>query len=348
MGNDLLSGFVPFRGRLACLTRSRVFFYDGRDWSSVVVLPGSNLFCRAIDVYQERLYVGGNGEFFASSDGETWERYDGSAFAGREIESWAQHHGRLYAGVYDYELRRNEMVVEDDPESFHFASEVTRDGDVFVTPAVAEGSLVSLPHTFPGPVDGGTLSWEGLVPSTETTVGFQLRSAMTVEALPMQCFLGPDGSPGSWYETPGAPISNAHQGYRHFQYRVRLRTQQDRLAPVLTDFVLDVDEMTTDVSGESPAARTRLAAWPNPFHTDLSIGLFGVSGALGASHQNGLLCIFDVRGRLLRELPIPEPNDPVRWDGRDASGAAVCAGICNLEWRGAGPSPVHTRIVKIR
>jgi hypothetical protein len=216
LGPEGLSGFVEFQGRLACLSRTnRVHFYDGITWSSRYVPFSSNVSRRALHVYRERLYVGGNEVLLASADGDNWIQIHAPLLVGREVEALAQHHGRLYAGTLG-------------------------SGEVFVTPAVSEGVLVSLPHTFPEPVSGGSLSWSALLPSSDTKVNFQLRSAPMVELLPEAPFLGPDGSPDLWYEYPGTPVSEAHRGHRHFQYRVRLSTDQPQLAPVLTELALTV------------------------------------------------------------------------------------------------------------
>jgi hypothetical protein len=326
MGLREWSAFVPFQGRLACLSANCVFFYDGETWSSVDVPNSSSYFCRGINVYRDRLYIGGIETFAASSDGEVWESLDASAVAGHEIEALAQHHGRLYAGTYGAE----------------------GDGAIFVTPAIGEGSLVSRPHSFPGPTEGGTLSWEALTPSAETTVSFQLRSATTMELLPAALFIGPDGSPGSWYESSGLAISDAHLGHRHFQYRVRLRTTQEHLAPVLTGFVLTVEGTPAGVPDRVPAAQASLAIWPNPFRAELNMRVSGAQGALEAPGGGKTLRVLDVSGRLIRELAIPNARASVVWDGRDASGTPVTAGVYFIELRVGDRSPVHERVVRVR
>ncbi|MHC4698377.1 MAG: hypothetical protein ACYTFA_16715 [Planctomycetota bacterium] len=213
LGPQVLSGFVEFQGRLACIPKSgMVHFYDGIAWSFRYVPISSNVIRRALCVYRDRLYVGGNEALFAMAYDEAWLQID-APLAGREVEALAQHHGRLYAGTLG-------------------------SGEVFVTPTVSEGVLVSLPRTFTVPMNGGSLSWSALLPSAETSVSLQLRSAPTVDLLSEALFLGPDGSPDTWYVRSGTPISDAHNGDQHFQYRVRLSTEQPRLAPVLTSVIL--------------------------------------------------------------------------------------------------------------
>ena len=70
--------------------------------------------------------------------------------------------------------------------------------------------------------------------------------------------------------------------------------------------------------------------------------------AAGLRGGRGLLRILDVHGCLLLELDVPIADESAVWDGCDASGARVSAGVYLIEWSGAGRLPAHERVVKLR
>ena len=78
----------------------------------------------------------------------------------------------------------------------------------------------------------------------------------------------------------------------------------------------------------SPLPRVSMGApVPNPFQ---DVVRFPVrpngSGAREAS-------VYDVRGRKLRDLPMPVAGGTIEWDGRDAAGWAVPAGVYFIRLR---------------
>lgn len=74
--------------------------------------------------------------------------------------------------------------------------------------------------------------------------------------------------------------------------------------------------------GASPASPARLAlhAWPQPSSGGIELRLEGADGAIR-------LRIFDVNGRLVRDLSAGIGLKGAFWDGRDGSGAAVPSGL---------------------
>jgi len=317
-GDDCFCGFAEWNGKLACLTRSILDFYDGQGWTDRI-LPTAvwshNVSCRAMEVYAGRLYIGGYEGLVSSAnpEGGAWSFVDMNPVSGREIEDLAVLHGRLYAGTL-------------------------LNAEVFVTPAAECGMLVSEPFAFPAPICTGTLGFTALEPPG-TAVRFQLRSAASEAGLATAPFLGPDGSEATWYASSGTPISAAHCGHRWIQYRVRLETADARLAPVLEEFVLEVDNTGTEAPETWPGSR--LSVWPNPFATELRIALTGPS-LVGSRVR-----IYDLRGRCLRDLGSVGAA-PLRWDGRDAEGRTLSAGVYLLRAECPGRPALVERVVRLR
>jgi flagellar hook assembly protein FlgD len=65
--------------------------------------------------------------------------------------------------------------------------------------------------------------------------------------------------------------------------------------------------------------RLRLpSAWPNPFRNSVTVDVgAGISGSIR---------VLDVRGRLVRSLPVDPGTARVTWDGRTDGGVAAPAG----------------------
>jgi|SRR5215831_10518722 len=94
---------------------------------------------------------------------------------------------------------------------------------------------------------------------------------------------------------------------------------------------------------QEPLVTGRLRGGPNPFSSRAEIA-FEL-----AARQNASLEIYDLRGARVRTL-IDGPMDPGRyhvpWDGRDAAGASVPAGIYWLQFV-SGSARERTRIVRL-
>ena len=88
-------------------------------------------------------------------------------------------------------------------------------------------------------------------------------------------------------------------------------------------FFGDVTAVAVDPFESAPAAVTLHAAYPNPFRAQATIA-FDV-----ARPREGRVAVYDVHGRLVRELRrglLPEGSSSVRWDGTDDRGVMVAAG----------------------
>jgi aminopeptidase N len=78
---------------------------------------------------------------------------------------------------------------------------------------------------------------------------------------------------------------------------------------------------------EAPAPSPALAAWPNPFRTNVRL-------ALGDLAAGSAVDIFDIRGRRVQRLKATGPE--LSWDGRDASGSVVAPGAYFVRVRDSG------------
>jgi hypothetical protein len=95
-------------------------------------------------------------------------------------------------------------------------------------------------------------------------------------------------------------------------------------------FVSPVQQVA--IADPGPAPRVAVPAFhpprPNPFNPVTTLS-FDVPGETGGARPV-TLAIYDVRGRLLRQLlagPVATGSHDVRWDGRTASGAVVGSGV---------------------
>lgn len=70
----------------------------------------------------------------------------------------------------------------------------------------------------------GRLAFNASCPPN-TSIGFQLRSADTSTNLTKRDFIGPDGTPDTYYVQSGLKINNAHNRSRWIQYRISLKTK---------------------------------------------------------------------------------------------------------------------------
>ena len=80
-----------------------------------------------------------------------------------------------------------------------------------------------------------------------------------------------------------------------------------------------------------------LSAWPLPYRSGALNISFATSGGLGGGAARTELLLFDVSGRLVRRLDsgvYESGHRTVTWDGRDARGGRVAAGVYFLRTRG--------------
>lgn len=95
---------------------------------------------------------------------------------------------------------------------------------------------------------------------------------------------------------------------------------------------------------EDPSGATLGPASPNPFTSATSLG-FSLSHPAAPAE----LRIYDVTGRLVRGLAIPEgtASGEVEWDGRSAGGTDVAPGVYVVRLS-AGRTDARTKILKLR
>jgi|GEM_PF-2401627 len=103
-----------------------------------------------------------------------------------------------------------------------------------------EGWYTGQPVGLGGPADLRFISWNATLPAG-TDVSFQLRSALSPQALAAAPFTGPDGTSGTYYIIPGEGLSSGHAGDSQLQYRVRLRTERPEASPVLACVTVDAN-----------------------------------------------------------------------------------------------------------
>ncbi len=102
------------------------------------------------------------------------------------------------------------------------------------------GTYLSEPHDCGGAAYYGNISWGAWV-YDGTEVMLQLRTAATLEGLTAAPFLGPDSTPGTYFNQSverqpawrHARIPSVHNGTRWVQYKVYLSTDEPRTTPFL-------------------------------------------------------------------------------------------------------------------
>ncbi|UCE37744.1 MAG: Ig-like domain-containing protein [Thermoplasmata archaeon] len=99
------------------------------------------------------------------------------------------------------------------------------------------GTLVSEPYNTGGEVSWRTINWNATVPAN-TEIKFQLRSATTQGGLSVKNFVGPDGTPSTFYTTSGTNIWSGHHGEQWFQYEAYLNTSNTSITPVLHNLTI--------------------------------------------------------------------------------------------------------------
>lgn len=112
------------------------------------------------------------------------------------------------------------------------------------------------------PIASGSLFFQTATPG-QTSVRFQVRSALTGTQLIEKPFVGPDGSAETFYESEGEAFWTGHDGDLHVQYRAVLASFDPTLAPFLRKVVLltqadalhhfdiELDESDNWTAGES-------------------------------------------------------------------------------------------------
>ncbi|MCP4547533.1 MAG: T9SS type A sorting domain-containing protein [bacterium] len=292
-GGYCLAGFEEYHGDLLYFTSGSLSIWDGQGWTVCYppVHPISFV-SHAIIEYDDMIYLGGYENMVRSSDFDDWESVTVEETFERDFKTIENYHGRLYVGSVPY-------------------------GEVFVSAALSRGEMTARPYRFQGTVLTGTIAWSAIMQDPACTLRFQLRSGVDETALASAEFVGPDGTPASWYETSATAIPSVHIGDSFFQYRVEMTTADPLFAPVLEEFRLDVDLDTTAIPHDLEPAG--LEVWPNPFSAALNIRF------ADAAQLPRELDIYDIRGRCVRTMN--STGGALLWDGRDRTGAALPAGV---------------------
>lgn len=99
---------------------------------------------------------------------------------------------------------------------------------------VAEGELLLRPRAIARLSAPPSLGWQGKTPPA-THLRFQVRSALDVDGGPRDWtdFVGPDGTPQSFFTVSATPLPAVHRGHGWFQCRVRLATASAAVTPEL-------------------------------------------------------------------------------------------------------------------
>ena len=96
------------------------------------------------------------------------------------------------------------------------------------------GTYVSSPYFINTSVSLSNLSWNCLITSN-TSIKFQLRSALEESALISEDFVGPDGSTLTYYTVPSTNIWHDHEGDKWIQYKMFLSTINNDESPILNN-----------------------------------------------------------------------------------------------------------------
>ena len=185
------------------------------------------------------------------------------------------------------------------------------------------------------PPEVATLTATGLIAGREfvATIG---ATDLDDDVVALSLDLGPEGlrlgvRDGQLRWTPTSAQVGAHT--------VRVRAS-DGQASTTADFVLHVVEGAGRPAGSSGCTEA-LAVTPNPFRDAALLRL------CPPPESAMRVDIFDVRGRLLRQLRWPPGRRDLSWDGDDRAGRTVASGVYFFEVR-SSTQRLHARAVRLR
>ncbi len=150
------------------------------------------------------------------------------------------------------------MVYDDQNKAVVMFAGIQADNDTWIYRSggyVPSGSFTSGPYDTGGQAYFGALGWNGSA-FPGTAISFQLRTADSLAGISGQEFIGPDGTPGTFYGNNGQRLSPVHNGTRWLQYRAYLATED----PFLTPFLINVTvkyNLLQSVAILSPAGSER-------------------------------------------------------------------------------------------
>ncbi|MEM4730119.1 MAG: hypothetical protein QXH42_10235, partial [Thermoplasmata archaeon] len=187
-----------------------------------------------------------------------------------------------------------------------------KDSGIFISHTIDAGA----------PARFGTIEWDASLPNL-TSVRAQLRSAETEAGLAEKPFIGPDGSPQSYYNTSGQTIFSGHNGSRWIQYRLELRTQDIMRSPIVRSVRINCN-LIHNLTLKFPAGGENLTGlqtieWEaqDPDNDTLAFDIYYhrgiVSGPLALNLSN------DTRSWLWNTSELPSGNYRIRVVARDVN-----------------------------
>jgi hypothetical protein len=323
---DVQATFTTWGDSLLMTMTNRMYIYAGEEWSSHYWLPfNQGRWCRGLHNYKGELYGGGNTcRIYRWLDGSNWDLVAemGLNPGSEEIEAMATLYGRLYVST-----------SRDDPELM---------GRLYVSAAESNGILISNPHDFGTQTMNGVLSWADYRPGEGNLTRFRIRSGATLEEMNSNPYVGPDGTPASFYDESGMPLPACHYGHRHFQYLANLVCPEGLQMPFLDSVTLEADSLDYSAVAESSTegvtamGALRLAApYPNPTPdiVQLQVSWNGAGRAPddGSQARRELqLRVLDLQGRVVRSAKVTigaGGRADWSWDLCDGQGQRVAAGV---------------------
>jgi hypothetical protein len=123
-------------------------------------------------------------------------------------------------------------------------------------------------------------------------------------------------------------------------YTIQVRVD-NYLSAVVSGIVVEEDATDVDVTTRAPLFLDQ--PWPNPATNEVTFRLDAPDGV------ETRLEVYDVRGRLVMgwQGDGPAGSRTIRWDLRDADGAAIASGIYLIRLR-AGGNEIVRRFVRLR
>lgn len=114
-------------------------------------------------------------------------------------------------------------------------------GTLSLVPSGTSGELTSSTIDLGGESTFQQLSWAPFnqpVAAGTAPVKFQIATAATNDEETVWEYLGPDGTPATYYTATPSDIADVHNGARYVRYKVFLSTEEASVTPTLTDIAL--------------------------------------------------------------------------------------------------------------
>jgi hypothetical protein len=125
--------------------------------------------------------------------------------------------------------------------SFFFPVPIIHNISLEVNRYLPAGSLISDPFETLEKDAWKTIQWTSATPE-ETEIRFQIRSATTEAGLDIQTFVGPGGSPSSYYSNTGVDLWSGHDSHQWIQFKAILSTTNEGKTPILQDVTISYNQ----------------------------------------------------------------------------------------------------------